>query len=129
MITTGFEFDMKDLRKVEGPLLPEAKNPSEDNLLRAGKIKKFSLKDWTSSAYSQKGLSENIKTVLISPTFIYLGELDTFELARRSFCNEVAYIQCNVKKDDFLHLIHRPIAIEDFEFDLMVALKVFNQLR
>ena len=70
MITPGFEFDMKPLKGVDGPLLPEAKNPSEDDLLRAGKIKNFSLKDWTMSAYAQKGLSENRKTVLISPTFI-----------------------------------------------------------
>ena len=70
MITPGFEFDMKPLRHVEGPLLGEAKNPSEDDLLRAGKIKKFSLKDWNSSAYSQKGLSDTRKRVLISLTFI-----------------------------------------------------------
>ena len=70
MITPGFEFDMKPLKQIEGPLLPVAKYPSEEVLLRTGKIKKFSLKNWTDSAYSQKGLSENIKTVLISPTFI-----------------------------------------------------------
>ena len=53
---------------------------------------------------------------------IYLGELEAIQLAERSFCSEVSFIQCNVKKEDFLHLI--PRAVEDFEFDLMVALKV-----
>ena len=55
-------------------------------------------------------------------SFIHLGELDAFQLAVRSFCNEVSYIQCNVKKDQFLNLI--PDVAEDFEFDLFVALKV-----
>ena len=34
----------------------------------------------------------------------------------------LSYIQCNVKKDQFLNLI--PDVAEDFEFDLFVALKV-----
>ena len=55
MITPGFEFDQKALRNVDGPLLPEAKNPSEEDLQRAGEIEKFSLQNWTSSAYAQKG--------------------------------------------------------------------------
>ena len=66
MITPGFEFDKKPLREVEGP--PEARNLSQDDLQRTGYIEttnqrgkrvKYSLKDWTSSAYSQKGLPEN----------------------------------------------------------------------
>ena len=48
--------------------------------------------------------------------------MDAFQLAVRSFCNEVSYIQCNVKKDQFLNLI--PDVAEDFEFDMFVALKV-----
>ena len=71
MITSDhFEFDMKLLKYVEGPLLPEAKNPSEEDLVRTGNIKKFSLKDWNIIAHSQKGLSEIRKTLLISSTFI-----------------------------------------------------------
>ena len=66
MITPGFEFDKKPLREVEGPLPPEARNLSQDDLKQTGyiettnkrgKIVKYSLRDWTSCAYSQKGLS------------------------------------------------------------------------
>ena len=65
MITPGFEFDMDPLRQVEGPLPPEARNLSQDDLQmtgyfdrrnKRGKLVKYSLKDWISSAYSQKGL-------------------------------------------------------------------------
>ena len=132
MITPGFEFDKKPLREVEGPLPPEARNLSQDDLQRTGYIEttnqrgkrvKYSLKDWTSSAYSQKGLPENWDQKDSFDLFTFcLGELDAFQLAVRSFCNEVSYIQSNVKKDLFLHLI--PRTVEDFEFDLMVALKV-----
>ena len=67
--------------------------------------------------------TETRKTVLICLLFkICLGELEAFQLAVRSFCNEVSYIQCNVKEDQFLHLI--PRTVEDFEFDLIVAVKV-----
>ena len=48
--------------------------------------------------------------------------MEAFQLAKRSFCNEVSYIQSNVKKDDFVDLIPRDV--EDFEFDLIVAVKV-----
>ena len=48
--------------------------------------------------------------------------MEAFQLAERSFCNEVSYIQSNVKKDVFVDLI--PKAVEDFEFDLIVAVKV-----
>ena len=67
MITPGFEFDQKPLRQVEGPLATAARNLSQDDLRRTGFIETknnggktviFTLKDWTSSAYSQKGLSE-----------------------------------------------------------------------
>ena len=65
MITLGFEFDMDQLRQVEGPLPPEARTLSQDDLQmtgyferrnKRGKLVKYSLKDWISSAYSQKGL-------------------------------------------------------------------------
>ena len=65
MITPGFEFDMDPLRQVEGPLPPEARTLSQDDLQmtgyferrnKRGKLVKYSLKDWISSAYSQKGL-------------------------------------------------------------------------
>ena len=56
-------------------------------------------------------------------SFIHLGELDAFQLAVRSFCNEVSYIQCNVKKDQFQNLISE--SVRNFEFDLMVAVKVY----
>ena len=66
MITLGFEFDLKPLKQVEGPLAPEARNFSQEELEEYGciettKKKKtvfFSVNDWQSSAYSQKGLSE-----------------------------------------------------------------------
>ena len=135
MITPGFEFDQEPLRKVEGPLAPAARNLSQDDLQRTGflqtktkrgKTVTYSLKDWTSSAYSQKGLSvtrdSSVSICSISLYFIYSGELDAFQLAVRSFCNEVSTIQCNVKKGQFLNLV--PQTVEDFEFDLMVALKV-----
>ena len=113
MITPGFEFDQKLLRQVEGPLASEARNLSHDDLQRTGFLEiknrkgrmiQFSLADWTSAAYSQK------------------GELDAFQMAVRSFCYDTVMIQCNVKKDQFLNLI--PKAVGNFEFDLMVALKV-----
>ena len=68
MITPGFEFDQKPLRHVEGPLAPVARNICQDDLRRTGfieiknkrgKMVKFTLKDWNSSAYSQKGLTES----------------------------------------------------------------------
>ena len=62
MITSGFDFDPVHLKQVEGPLAPEARNFSQEELEEYGCIKKkkanFSLKDWESSAHSQKGLSE-----------------------------------------------------------------------
>ena len=48
-----------------------------------------------------------------------------FQLAVRSFCKEVAYIQCNVKMDQFRHLIRNPEEEKYFEFDLMAAVKVY----
>ena len=132
MITPGFEFDKKPLREVEGPLPPEARNLSQDDLQRTGyiettnqrgKIVKYSLKDWTSSAYSQKGLPENWDQKDSFDLFIIcLGELAAFQLAVRSFCNEVCFIQSNLLHSDFLPLLLG--AVEDFEFDLMVAVKV-----
>ena len=65
MITPGFKFDQEPLRHVEGPLPPEARNISQDDLQQTGyietrnkkkKLVKYTLKEWTSSAYSQKGL-------------------------------------------------------------------------
>ena len=107
MITPGFEFDQTPLRQIDGPLATAARNLSQDDLRRTGFIEKK----------NKRG-----KTVRYTLSFIHLGELDAFQLAVRSFCNEVSYIQCNVKKDQFLNLI--PDAVEDFEFDLFVALKV-----
>ena len=51
-----------------------------------------------------------------------------FKLAVRSFCKEVAYIQCNVKKDQFRHLIRNPEDVNYFEFDLMAAVKVYYKI-
>ena len=65
MTTLEFEFDMDPLRQVEGIVSSEARNLSQDDLQQTGyietrnkrgKLVKYSLKDWTSSAYSQKGL-------------------------------------------------------------------------
>ena len=86
MITPGFEFDQKPLRQVEGPLATAARNLSQDDLRRTGFIETknnggktviFTLKDWTSSAYSQKGLSEIIILIIsflsIHIVYIYLS--------------------------------------------------------
>ena len=134
MITSGFDFDPVHLKQVEGPLAPAARNFSQKELEEYGciettKKKKtvfFSVNDWQSSAHSQKGLSEtdsfDLFNILI---FIFLGEFVAFKLAERSFCKEVAYIQCNVKKDQFRHLIRNPEDVNYFEFDLMAAVKVY----
>ena len=66
IITSGFDFDPVHLKQVEGPLAPEARNFSQEELEEYGCIKTtkkkktvfFSVNDWQSSAYSQKGLSE-----------------------------------------------------------------------
>ena len=66
MITTGFDFDLVQLKQVEGPLAPAARNLSKEELEENGfietrKKKKtvfYSVNDWQSSAHSQKGLSE-----------------------------------------------------------------------
>ena len=49
-----------------------------------------------------------------------------FKLAVRSFYKEVAYIQCNVKMEQFRHLIRNPEDVNYFEFDLMAAVKVYK---
>ena len=73
MITPGFEFDQEPLRQVEGPLAAAARNLSLYDLRRTGFIEtkkkkgntgRFTLKDWTSSAYSQKGLKREFETLL-----------------------------------------------------------------
>ena len=65
MITPGFEFDQMPLCQVEGPLPPVARHLRQDDLQRTGYIEiknkrgktvKFTLKEWTTSAYSQKGV-------------------------------------------------------------------------
>ena len=59
------------------------------------------------------------------------GELKAFQLAVRSFCTEVSYIECNTTKNRFKNVIPKVLFenknFEDFEFDLIVILKVMNR--
>ena len=59
------------------------------------------------------------------------GELEAFQLAVRSFCTEVSYIECNTTKNRFKNVIPKVLFenknFEDFEFDLIVILKVMNR--
>ena len=83
---------------------------------------------WVRKVYlkpvSQPNLSLNIE--------ISSGELEVFQLALRSFCTEVSYIECNTTKNQFKNVIPKDIFVplEDFEIDLMTVLKVIDhQLR
>ena len=59
------------------------------------------------------------------------GELEAFQLAVRSFCTEVSYIECNTTKNRFKNVIPKVLFenknFEDFEFDLISILKVINR--
>ena len=138
MITPGYEFNKVHLRNIEGPL---ESNLSKDDLKNAGvitttneKTKKtgtFTIDHWFKSILSQKGI---LKTRFTTKFIIEIssGELEVFQLAVRSFCTEVSYIECNTTKNQFKNVIPKDIFVplEDFEIDLMTVLKVIDhQLR